>query len=80
MAQGELQGALSNLGTVVRVLTPLIWGWIYTFGLSVGQPSLIYFCSAAAGIVQVYLARAIFAVLIFNIPASIPASRQTALT
>ena len=56
-AQGELQGAVSNLGTVVRVFTPLLWGRIYAYGSAIGRPSLIYYCSAASGLIQIALVR-----------------------
>ena len=58
-AQGELQGAISNLGTIVRIFTPLLWGRIYAWGTSVGRPSLIYYCSALGGVIQIALVNAI---------------------
>ena len=32
MAQGELQGALSNLQTICRIIAPLLWSNLYAFG------------------------------------------------
>ncbi len=37
MAQGELQGAISNLQTVCRVAAPLLWSNLYAWGLARGQ-------------------------------------------
>lgn len=61
MAQGELVAAISNLGTIVRVFTPLVWGSVYNYGLRHNMPSLIYFVSAASGSVQLLLVRAVIA-------------------
>ena len=57
--QGDLQGSLSNLQTIVRIVTPLLRGSVYNLGLRVGRPSLIYYVSAASGLVQMWLVRAL---------------------
>ena len=50
---------MSNLSTIVRIFTPLLWGRIYAWGTSIGRPSLIYYCSALGGIIQIGLVNAI---------------------
>ena len=61
--QGELQGSLSNLSTVVRVFTPLIWGAVFNYGLRTGRPSFIYFVCATSGVVQMLLVKLLIAAL-----------------
>ena len=51
MAQGELQGALSNLQTVCRIAAPMIWPAVFAWGTSRGRPQALYFCAAAANLV-----------------------------
>ena len=43
----------------MRIVTPLLWGSVYNLGLRVGRPSLIYYVSAASGLVQMWLVRAL---------------------
>ena len=61
--QGELQAALSSLSTVIRIVTPIIWGRLYSYGVSIGMPQLFYFVSAGAGVVQVILLRVLCALV-----------------
>ena len=61
--QGELQAALSSLSTVIRIITPIIWGRLYAYGVSIGMPQLFYFVSAGAGVVQVILLRVLCALV-----------------
>lgn len=58
--QGELQAAISSLSTIVRIITPIAWGQIYSVGVAIGMPSLFYFVSAAGGAVQLCLLRVLF--------------------
>ena len=59
MAQGELQGALSNLQTVCRIVAPLVWPNIFAWGSKVGRPQLLYFSAAAANLLQLQLSTVI---------------------
>ena len=43
MAQGELQGNISNLQTIMRILGPLVWGQIYSWGQARGRSELFYY-------------------------------------
>ena len=58
--QGELQGSLSNLKTICTILTPMMWGRIYAYGVRVGVPSLFYGVSAGAGLVQLLILHKLF--------------------
>merc|ERR550514_1415948 len=42
MAQGELQGCISNLQTVCRIVAPLLWSNLYSWGSSHGLPSVCF--------------------------------------
>ena len=53
--QGELQASLSALRTIVTIVTPMLWARIYAFGVTMNVPSLFYYVSAAAGVVQLIL-------------------------
>jgi len=53
--QGELQASLSALRTIVTIITPMLWARIYAFGVTMNVPSLFYYVSAAAGVVQLIL-------------------------
>ncbi len=59
MAQGELQGALSNLQTVCRIAAPMIWPNIFAWGTSRGMPQVLYFSAAVANLVQLQLSTVI---------------------
>ena len=61
--QGELQAALQSLSTVIRIVSPIIWGRIYAYGVSAGIPQLFYYVSAAGGVVQVILLRVLCALV-----------------
>jgi len=41
--------------TVVTIVTPMLWARIYAFGVTMNVPSLFYYVSAAAGVVQLIL-------------------------
>ena len=46
---------LADLETIVRILSPLLWGRIYSLGTRLGRPSFFYYVAAAAGLVQLGL-------------------------
>ena len=54
-SQGELQAALSNVKAIVGIVTPMVWGRIYSAGINRGLPSLFYYVSAAGGAVQLLI-------------------------
>ena len=45
---GELQGALGNLRTIVGVVSPVMLGQLYAWGVAAGSPGRFYLVSAAA--------------------------------
>jgi len=55
--QGELQAALSSISKLAGIVTPVLWGQLYAYGVRVGVPSLFYFASAAGGVVQLVMLR-----------------------
>ena len=46
---------VADLETIVRILSPLLWGRIYSLGTRLGRPSFFYYVAAAAGLVQLGL-------------------------
>ena len=56
-AQGELQAALSSISKLVGVVTPLLWGQLYAYGVRIGWPSLFYGASAVGGLIQLAMLR-----------------------
>ena len=42
-------------GPQVTIVTPMLWARIYAFGVTMNVPSLFYYVSAAAGVVQLIL-------------------------
>ena len=55
MAQGELQGALSNLQTICRIIAPLLWSNLY----AMGGGNWLYFGAASGASVQFLLSMVI---------------------
>ena len=55
--QGELQAALNSISKLVGVITPLLWGQLYAYGVRIGLPSLFYFASAVGGVIQLCMLR-----------------------
>ena len=55
MAQGELQGALSNLQTICRIIAPLLWSNLY----AMGGGNWLYFGAACGASVQFLLSMVI---------------------
>ena len=55
MAQGELQGALSNLQTICRIIAPLLWSNLY----ATGGGNWLYFGAASGASVQFLLSMVI---------------------
>eukprot|EP01046_Picozoa_sp_COSAG06_P009530 COSAG06_NODE_499_length_14998_cov_20.019934_4_plen_189_part_00 len=55
--QGELQAALSSISKLVGIVTPLLWGQLYAYGVAAGIPSLFYYASAAGGVLQLLMLR-----------------------
>ena len=56
-AQGELQGARSNLQTILRILSPMFWGRLFAVGTRIGAPSLFYLVAAGMFSVQLLMAK-----------------------
>jgi hypothetical protein len=56
MAQGELQGCISNLQTVCRVVAPLLWSSLYSWGSARGLSNWFYFGVSALCGAQLLLA------------------------
>eukprot|EP01051_Picozoa_sp_SAG22_P005311 SAG22_NODE_311_length_12629_cov_20.911891_6_plen_432_part_00 len=69
--QGQLQGCLSNLRTICNILTPMLWGRIYAYGVRKGRPSLFYLVSAAAGVIQLLILK-----LLLSAPAPPPLEKK----
>ena len=47
--QGELQASLSALATIVKIVTPLVWGRSCAYGVATNRPSMFYWVSVAGG-------------------------------
>ena len=57
--QGELQGARSNLQTILRIVSPIAWGRMFSWGLERGRPGLFYLVAAALYVLQLACANAV---------------------
>ena len=55
MAQGELQGCLNNMQTVVRIFSPLLWSRLYSVGSARGQSSAFHLGVSVACFLQLIL-------------------------
>ena len=49
---GELQGALGNLGTICRIVSPQLWTLIYQAGIKAGRPTMFYLVAACGCLLQ----------------------------
>lgn len=47
--QGALQGDRQNLHSLIKVLGPMLYGWLFAFGCGRQLPSLPFLFSAAVG-------------------------------
>merc|ERR550514_13912 len=56
MAQGELQGCISNLQTVCRIIAPLLWSNLYSWCSSrLGDGRMFYYAIGLGCFVQLFL-------------------------
>ena len=53
--QGELQGMVANLGSVSRMVAPVLWGQIYAYSSQRGKPAAFFVAATAATTVQFIL-------------------------
>lgn len=56
LAQGELQGAISNIQTISRIIAPLVWSRLFVWGNARGRPNLFYFGVAFSALLQLLVA------------------------
>ena len=59
MAQGELQGAISNLQTICRILAPLLWSNLYAWGSKRGTSWVYYYWIALGCFLQLLCAASV---------------------
>jgi DHA1 family tetracycline resistance protein-like MFS transporter len=52
---GELQGALGNLGTICRIVSPQLWTLIYQAGIKAGRPTMFYSVAACGCLLQLVM-------------------------
>ena len=42
---GELQSSLANLRVICRIVSPVLWGRIYSYGIGKGMPAFFLLVS-----------------------------------
>lgn len=52
LLQGELRGAVNNLGTITQILSPMMWGNMYSWGVKIGKPGSFFFMVATGAVLQ----------------------------
>ena len=57
LSQGQLRGAVTNLGSIVSMFSGLIWPRIYAAGVRAGRPGLFYLPVAFVAAAQLVIVR-----------------------
>ena len=64
IAQGELRGMITNLGSVVSILSGFCWSRVFAFSVRANITGLIWYMATALALIQLVLAR-------YGLPANI---------
>lgn len=57
LSQGQVRGAVTNLGSIVAIVANLIWPRVYAIGVKAGNPGLFYLPIAAVAAAQLLVVR-----------------------
>lgn len=57
LSQGQLRGAVTNLGSIVSIFAGLVWPRVYAVGVRMGRPGLFYLPIAAVAVLQLLIVR-----------------------
>ena len=57
LSQGQLRGAVTNLGSIISVFAGLIWPRVYAVGVRIGRPGIFYLPIALVAMVQLLIVR-----------------------
>lgn len=57
LSQGQLRGAVTNLGSLVSIFAGLVWPRIYAVGVKMGRPGLFYLPIALVAMLQLLIVR-----------------------
>ena len=57
LSQGQLRGAVTNLGSIVSIFAGLVWPRIYAVGVRIGRPGLFYLPIALVAALQLFIVR-----------------------
>ena len=57
LSQGQLRGAVTNLGSIVSIFAGLVWPRIYAVGVRIGRPGLFYLPIALVAALQLLIVR-----------------------
>jgi DHA1 family tetracycline resistance protein-like MFS transporter len=57
LSQGQLRGAVTNLGSLVSMVSGLVWPRVYALGVRAGNPGLFYMPIAVVSVLQLIITR-----------------------
>ena len=57
LSQGQLRGAVTNLGSIVSIFAGLLWPRVYAIGVRMGRPGIFYLPIALVAMLQLLIVR-----------------------